>query len=111
MHELSLAMSILDIAAEESIRHGGANVRAIHINLGPLAGVAREALASAFELARESSGIELVICDVPVRIHCPRCGEERAIVSLQEFCCAECGTASAEVTQGREMLIIAMEIE
>jgi hydrogenase nickel incorporation protein HypA/HybF len=111
MHELSLAMSILDIAAEESARHGGVNVRAIHLKLGPLSGVAREALASAFELARESAGVELVIRDVPVRIHCPRCGDERPIVSLQEFCCAECGAASSEVTQGREMEIVAMEIE
>ncbi|HZZ78612.1 MAG TPA: hydrogenase maturation nickel metallochaperone HypA [Gemmataceae bacterium] len=111
MHELSLAMSILDIVAEESARRGGVSVRAVHLKLGPLAGVAPEALTSAFDLARESSDVELVIREVPVRIRCPRCAEERGIVSLQEFCCAECGAASAEVTQGREMEIVALEIE
>ena len=53
MHELSIAMSILDVAGEEVEHHGGARVEAIHIRLGPLAGVVKEALLSAYELASE----------------------------------------------------------
>ena len=43
MHELSIALSILDLAAEEAGRRGG-RVVAVHLKLGPLSGVVKEAL-------------------------------------------------------------------
>ena len=114
MHELSIALSILDLAAEEAEKQGSVRVRAIHLKLGALAGVVKQALLSAFEMAREGSPLaeaELLIEEVPIRIRCPRCQAERPIVSMQEFVCAECGTPSAEVTQGRELEVVALEIE
>ena len=55
MHELSIALGIVDIAEEESGRRGGVAVLAVHVKLGPLSGVVKEALLSAYELARENS--------------------------------------------------------
>ncbi len=55
MHELSIAMSVLELAEEEAERRGGAEVTAIFLQIGTLSGVVAEALTSAFELARESS--------------------------------------------------------
>ena len=84
MHELSVALSILDVAAEGAAREGAAAVAAIHLRLGPLAGVVKEALLSAFELAREGSPLaaaRLVIEEVPVVVYCPRCAAERRPVS------------------------------
>lgn len=114
MHELSIALSLLEVAAEEAAKQGAVRVLAIHLKMGPLAGVVREALTSAFELARETSACpeaELIVQDMPIRIHCPRCQAERPIVSIQDFACAQCGTPSAEVTQGRELEVVALEIE
>ena len=51
MHELSIAMSILDVAGEEAQRLN-AKVIAIRLKLGPLSGVVKEALLSAYDLAR-----------------------------------------------------------
>jgi hydrogenase nickel incorporation protein HypA/HybF len=113
MHELSIALSILDIASEESERRGGVAVKAIHVRLGPLAGVVREALLSAFELARESSDFadsRLVIEDVPVVAYCRECDAKRPVESLQRFVCADCGRPTAELVSGRELEITAMEI-
>lgn len=114
MHELSIALSILDAAAEEAARHGAGRVRAVHLKLGLLSGVVKEALVSAFEMARADSPLaeaELRIEETPIRIRCPRCRADRPIVSVQEFVCADCGAASAEVTQGRELEVVALEIE
>jgi hydrogenase nickel incorporation protein HypA/HybF len=114
MHELSIAMSILDLAAEEAERQGGARVLEIHLKLGRLSGVVKEALLSAYELARESTALEeaqLVIEEVAVRVHCPACNTTRAVVSAQQLCCAECGTPSADVVSGRELEVFAMEIQ
>lgn len=59
MHELSIALSILDVAEEEMQRHPGAKLDIINLRLGKLSGVVKEALASAYELAREPSPFPL----------------------------------------------------
>ncbi|MBW3542947.1 MAG: hydrogenase maturation nickel metallochaperone HypA [Planctomycetes bacterium] len=113
MHELSIALSLLDVAAEEAQRQGAARVLAVHLKLGPLSGVIREALLSAWELAREDSPLaeaRLEIEDVPLAIVCPACRAERPVESLQRMCCTECGTFSAEITSGRELELTALEI-
>jgi hydrogenase nickel incorporation protein HypA/HybF len=113
MHELSIALSILDCAAEEAERHGGAKVLAVHIKLGPLSGVVREALVSAYELASEVSetpGSRLVIEDVPVVAYCEACDAERQITSIQEMACPVCGAPTPDVRSGRELEVTALEI-
>lgn len=113
MHELSIALSILDLAAEEADRQGGGCV-AIHLRLGPLSGVVKEALRSAYDLAREGTDLEkaeLIIEDVPLAAYCPVCAAERVPPSLQNLCCPDCGTPTPEVVRGRELEVTALEIE
>lgn len=114
MHELSIALALLDAAAEEAERRGGVLVSAIHVRVGPLSGVVKEALLSAYELACEATpfaGSQLVVEDVPVVIYCDRCQAERPIESIQSFRCACCGSPSAKVKNGRELEITALEIQ
>jgi hydrogenase nickel incorporation protein HypA/HybF len=114
MHELSIALSILEIAAEEAERQGGRPVAAVHVRLGPLAGVVKEALISAFDLAREDSPMgkaELVIEDVPLVVYCHACRDERTLPSVQLFSCPVCGAPTPEVVRGRELEVVALEIE
>lgn len=113
MHELSIALSILDLAAEEAEKRSG-RVAAIHLQLGPLCGVVKEALVSAYELAREGTSLsqaELVVEEVPVVAYCPGCDAERVLPSVQEMRCPLCGAVTPEVVRGRELHIVALEIE
>ena len=50
MHELSIAMALVDMAAEEAEKRG-ARVVAAHVRLGILSGVVKEALVSAYQMA------------------------------------------------------------
>jgi|SRR5207253_10883868 len=114
MHELSIALSILDLAAEEAERHRAARVAAIHVRLGPLSGVVRDALVSAYELAREGSRLKdaaLVIEEVPVVVYCPSCAGRRPVPDVRELCCPVCATPTPEVLSGRELEVAALEIE
>lgn len=114
MHELSIAMSIIDIAIDESESRSGAAVKVIHLRLGPLSGVIKEALLSAYELAREGSPMsdaELVIEDVPLVALCAACNAERTLDCFQDLCCPECRTPCGTIVSGRELEIVAMEIE
>jgi hydrogenase nickel incorporation protein HypA/HybF len=68
MHELSIAMSIVEMAEEEAQRHGS-RVSAVHLKLGALSGVVKEALLSSFEMAcfdTPLAGSCLVIEEVPI---------------------------------------------
>jgi hydrogenase nickel incorporation protein HypA/HybF len=113
MHELSIALSLVDLAAEEAARHRG-RVAAVHLKLGPLSGVVKEALLSAYELAREGTPLgaaELVVEEVPVVAYCPACAAERTLPTQLELCCPECGGPTPRVVSGRELELVALEIE
>jgi hydrogenase nickel incorporation protein HypA/HybF len=111
MHELSIALRIVEMAQSEGERRG-ARVEAVHVRLGPLSGVVKEALLSAYELACENTtlaGSSLLVEDVPMVIYCPRCEARRQLDSMR-FLCPECGTPAKEILQGRELEIFALEL-
>jgi hydrogenase nickel incorporation protein HypA/HybF len=113
MHELSIAMSLLDMVEEEAEARGGVRVLAVHLRLGPLSGVVKQALVSAYEIAREDSPMaetRLVIEDMPVVGYCPSCRAARAVVSPRDLRCIECGEATPELVGGRELEVNALEI-
>ena len=114
MHELSIAISLVEAAQEEAVKHGATAVRAVHLRLGPLAGVEKEALLFSYGLAVEGTplqGSQLVIEDAPVLVFCAACGQRRPIRSLQSFCCATCSTPAGEIVQGKELEVVALEID
>jgi hydrogenase nickel incorporation protein HypA/HybF len=113
MHELSIAMNLIDLVAEEAKRQGAA-VLAVHVRIGPLSGVVPQALASAFELAREGTELArcpLVLEDAPLTIYCPACDGEKPAASTQSLRCRDCGTPAARVTGGHELELTALELQ
>jgi hydrogenase nickel incorporation protein HypA/HybF len=113
VHELSIALSIIDIATEESKQRDDAHIEAIHLKIGPLAGIVNEALTSAFQLAAEGTvyaDCRLVIEEIPVVAFCLACNAECAVSSLQWFHCSECGAPVSEILHGKELLVSAMEL-
>jgi len=114
MHELSIAMSMVEMATEECRRLGAERVNSLHLKLGLLSGVVKDALLFSYEIACEGTplqGSSLLIEDVPVKVFCPRCASEKTLDSIQLFACPACGELTPEVIEGRELLVVAMEIE
>lgn len=112
MHELSIAISLLDVAGEEADRLN-AQVVAIHLQLGPLSGVVKDALLSAFELARETTSLataRLEITETPITAWCDQCQIVQPIASVQLLQCPACGSPTPDVRGGREMEVTALEI-
>src|SRR5271156_5332767 len=93
MHELSIAMSIVEMAQEEAERRS-VRIDAVHLDLGPLSGVVADALLFSYEIACSGTRLEgsrLVIKEVPIEVYCPACRAQRILPSMQWFCCPECG--------------------
>lgn len=113
MHELSIAMSIIEGASQEALNRGNARVHAVHLKLGLLSGVVKDALLFSYELACKGTSLEgsrLVIEEVPVVIYCPCCKTEETLASIQRFCCPICGTLTPDVVSGRQLELVAIEI-
>src|ERR1700676_1151306 len=114
MHELSIAMSIVEMAQEEAESRGPVQVQAVHLRLGKLSGVVREALLSSYEMACQATpleGSQLLIEEIPVEVFCPKCEVPRLVTSMQWFCCPECGTPTPTVLRGKELEVEAMELK
>jgi hydrogenase nickel incorporation protein HypA/HybF len=114
VHELSIALSLIDGAQEELARQGGGRVYALHLKLGPLAGVVKEALLFSYGIACEGTFLEgssLVVEEVPILIYCAKCTEECVPVSAQCLQCARCGAPASDVIQGAELQLAALELE
>lgn len=114
MHELSIALSIVEMAQEEAEIRGHAGVQTVHLRLGLLSGVVKEAHLASYEMACHATpleGSQLFIEEVPVEVFCPQCGIPRVIRSIQWFCCPECGTPTPTVLRGKELEVVALEIK
>lgn len=113
MHELSIAMGIVDAALEEA-RNRGVQVSAVHLRLGALSGVVKEALLFSYEMACQDTPLEgsrLIVEDVPVGVYCPQCEEKQILPSVQSFACPACGQLTRDILQGKELEVFALEVE
>lgn len=113
MHELSIALSIIEGAQEEMQRQGEVHVLAVHLKLGPLSGVVKDALVFSYGLACEGTPLEhstLIIEEVPIRLYCAGCQTDVDPISSQHLHCATCGSADCRVVAGADLEIVALEL-
>lgn len=113
MHELSIAMGIVEAAVEEAQKRG-VQVSAVHLRLGALSGVVKDALLFSYDVACQDTplaGSRLIVEDVPVAIFCPQCQQQHILTSVQSFTCPECGLPTMDVRQGKELEVFALEVE
>jgi hydrogenase nickel incorporation protein HypA/HybF len=114
MHELSIAEQLIELAVRAAQAAGSPHITVLHVRIGELSGVVREALDFSFMIAASGTlaeGARLECDQQPVLIYCPVCADMVAPVSLQLLCCPHCGMASAEIVQGRELELVAIEVE
>ena len=113
MHELSVALSLLDEVARGMRRENASHVTRVHVRVGRLSGVSPDALAFAWEVARAGTVAEradLLIENVPLALYCAACDAERAPLEGGGFVCGTCGAPAPSVARGRELQLVAMEI-
>jgi hydrogenase nickel incorporation protein HypA/HybF len=113
MHELSIALSLIELVEEEAARRH-ARVVTVHLRVGPLSGVVPETLASAYDLAREGTTLAeavLLIEEVPLVIVCRACDATHTLELPMDLRCPDCGGPTPEVLGGRELEVVALELD
>jgi hydrogenase nickel incorporation protein HypA/HybF len=113
MHELSIALSIVDGTLDELQRHGESQALAVHIRVGRLSGIDREALLFSYGIAAQETALansRLIIEDVDIKVFCPSCGGERTCLTFPILTCADCGGLAQRVVHGGELEITGIEL-
>ena len=114
MHELSITQEIVD-TVDNARRDAGLHliVTAVHIKIGRFTAVVPDYLRHYYNMLTEGTplhGAELHIELVPLTAKCHACGREfeSETPMLQ---CPQCGGLSADVIQGRELLVDSIEVD
>ncbi|MEA3337865.1 MAG: hydrogenase maturation nickel metallochaperone HypA [Chloroflexota bacterium] len=114
MHELSIACNLVETAETAARDAGVEQVSAVHVRVGALSGVVKESLLFAYDLVVKDTlleGSQLVVEEVPVIVYCPSCDANVALTSLHKFACPHCKTPTPRIVSGRELQLVALEIE
>ncbi len=112
MHELSIALSLIEQIEKNAAQHPGV-VRSAQIRIGVLSGVDCEALRFAWEIARAGTPLAstaLEIESVLLRVRCPGCGNTHA-AEIHSILCPRCVTPEQEILEGRELQLASLEID
>jgi len=112
MHELSIALSMIEQIEREAERNGGGTVETVYVRIGALSGVDPQALRFAYELACEGSqlqGSRLEIESVRLLVHCRHCDATYS-PGPENLLCPRCLTGEQEILEGRELEVTALEL-
>ena len=113
MHELSIAMSIIEIAEENARNEKATVINEIELDIGTQSGVVLEALDFAMQAAVRGTMLEhaeVKINTIPARAACTSCQHEFYVEDLFSPC-PECGHPFCEIIQGRELKVRSLKVE
>jgi hydrogenase nickel incorporation protein HypA/HybF len=113
MHEISIALSIIEIAEAKARERNSPSIQTIKIRLGEFTTVVKEALEFAFEAARIGTlaeGAQLEIETVPMVLRCALCGPVTEPARTVCLVCPTCGLPLA-IVAGEELQVEYIEIE
>ena len=114
MHELDIAYNLVEIADRLAQESNADRVLTVHLRLGALSGVVKNALLFGYEVAARDTRLEgshLEIEQIPVVVYCETCDAEVNLPSLQAFLCPVCGTPTSDIRQGKELELTYLEVE
>jgi hydrogenase nickel incorporation protein HypA/HybF len=113
MHELSIALSIVELAEEEARKANASSISKVEVEIGTMAGVEIEALKFCWDSAIEGTiagKAELVIHSVAGEANCMECGKAFPIEHFFAEC-PHCKSFRYEVTKGKELRVSSLMVD
>jgi hydrogenase nickel incorporation protein HypA/HybF len=114
MHEVSIALSLLDIIEKKCREEGCQTVESVKVRVGKASGVQPEAFSFAFEFVKKDTlarNARFMIDLIPLGGSCSACGGRFQTEDAYILECPSCGSPSLRITQGYELEIVEMEAE
>lgn len=114
MHEASLALNLVQLACQAAEKAGARRVTALRVRCGVLSGAAPAALRSAFGIAAAGTLLAQARLNFetgPLIAHCALCQCDVALPGPLDWHCPRCGQGTHDVKAGREVELVALEVE
>jgi len=113
MHEFSLCQNLLRQVEKVAAEHPQAEVKRIHVQIGPLSHITAQQLIDTFAIVSAGSrvaGAELHTETIPLRVSCPDCGTE-SDVEAAHMACPTCGGQDTRVVSGDDLIVTHVELQ
>jgi len=113
MHEVSVALSLLDSAGKYCKKEGYQGIESITVKIGKASGVMPEALLFAFDAVKQGTLAEnahLTIEEIPVSGYCHHCMKSFSVDEQFVLCCPNCGGTEIRLDSGRELHIVELDV-
>ncbi|MBK8346993.1 MAG: hydrogenase maturation nickel metallochaperone HypA [Saprospiraceae bacterium] len=113
MHELSIVMSIIEIANTEAVKANVSKIDAIELEIGLLSGIEMSAFDFAWQEAVKSTVLENAernIIKPEGKAHCLDCNSSFDIDNLYEQC-PVCKSHFIDITQGKELRVKSVTVQ
>ncbi len=107
MHELSIVMSIIEIAEKQAKTANATVIEEIELDIGTLSGVAMDALDFAWQQAVKRTMLQdsvRKINRIDAKARCLDCDTEFAIEKYDDAC-PSCGEHLLNILQGKELRV------
>jgi hydrogenase nickel incorporation protein HypA/HybF len=113
MHELSLALAIVEMAVGEAEKSNGCAVQEIEIEVGVLSGVDADALEFALSLAVKNTKLEHAAVRIIHTKGLGRCNLcDRSFVMNEAWTpCPGCNMPAGQILNGKELRIVSMVVD
>ena len=109
MHELAVTRSLLNQVLEEAGRHVGARVNRVRVLVGESSSIVPDCVRFYFDDMKRGTVAEHAVLEfatVPLRIRCPKCGQEFG--RIEEMCGCNAG---GELLSGQELTVESIDID
>ena len=113
MHEVSVALSLLELAEKKCREAGYHSIDAVKVRVGKASGVLPEALSFALDMAKKDTlagNAQFVIEVIPLGGSCNGCGRNFTMEENFIFACPHCASPSLQILRGRELELVEMEV-
>lgn len=110
MHELSLAMEVIELVQHETDKNEVSTIEEILIEVGDLSGVEADIFQSALEIAVKDTLLENAIVRIirtPGKGKCSTCNMEFKMKNRLDLC-PDCGCIASEVNGGQEFRVVSL---
>lgn len=107
MHELSIVMSIVDIAQQQAMKAEAQAIEEIELDIGALSGIELDALEFAWPQGVKHTMLEKAVKKInriEGRAECADCNNRFTIENYYDAC-PECGGHLIHITQGKELRV------
>lgn len=114
MHEMSIAINIIDRVKSEMEEHGAHRLKSLNLKIGEMTAVEPESLRFCFNAMTEGTvleGAKLHIEEIALKGRCKACNNEFPLEQYFITACPDCGEKESDLISGKELDFTSMEVE